>query len=141
MLNRNNAIVAIVILLLLTQGGVITLPDNPFLPTTGKPIDLPGFNILVLTERSESGPVDEAVTTAAEWRDYVDKHCDEYHAWDDSHTDFKYVSAEWKAAYDKAIADSAGVRPWVLISGKGGTSAALPKSPTESVSLAKRYQP
>ena len=81
--------------------------------------------MLILTDTSvgaEQNPI---------WRmpavsDWLDDNADQYRVWDDSHTDFEYVDAAWQDGYQRAIAESDGVRPWVLVSGTKQAAQQLP---------------
>lgn len=132
---RNHRIMVGIVLLVVFQfaiGGGIPLPPivNP------KPINLPGFNVLVVLEESETG--DDVISDSV--RVYLESECDEFYIWDDSHTDFKYVADEWRKAYETAKTEATEL-PWITISGKGGTSEKLPASDQATLELLKRYEP
>lgn len=130
--------ITLAILLLLVAFGP-SIPVGPIIPTA-KPIDLPGFNVLVLTDTSAGTASDQLVMRHPTVQSWLAANSDEWHAWDDSHTDFKYVEPQWEAAYKKAIEDSNGERSWVLVSGKGGVSQKLPGEPAAFVALMEKYK-
>ena len=84
-------------------------------PPAPRYINLPGVNVLVLTETSAGQAVDD--------------NADEFFVWDDSTTDFEFVAPEWREAFDLAVDDSNGVRPWLLVSGPRSASQRLPNKP------------
>ena len=107
-------------------------------PAVPPPIPLPGLNVLIVEDNSGTGQSDEV------WHDpqVIDalEECNEYRIWDDE-VDLKYAPEEFKAAFAKAKTDSQGHRPWVIVSGKGGTSEKCPERVDQFLSLLVEYQP
>jgi len=128
---------AIVLLVLAFGGG-----GGSILPVVNpKPIKVDGFTFLVLTDRSVGTIVANPVLRDASVQSYIASNVDEWHSWDDSHTDFEYVEQPWQDAYAKAKEDAKGELPWVLVSGKGGTSERMPDEPQAFLELLGRYKP
>ena len=98
-------------------------------PPAPRYIDLPGLNVLVLTETSAGQAVDDNVTRSPLVRSWMDDNADKFFVWDDSTTDFEFVAPEWREAFDLAVDDSDGVRPWLLVSGPRSASQRLPDKP------------
>lgn len=106
-------------------------------------IDIDGFSAaLVLTDRGTSSSV-----AATPWRDpevlaLLDDLGYQWRSWDDSVDPeaMKNVPEGWKIAYRKAISDSRGSRPWLLIgNASGGISLQLPDDVEEVKSLIEKY--
>lgn len=137
MFNKTRIILLIAIALVvynLSGGGGSILPI-----ISVKPINLPGFNVLVLTDTSQGG-VDSVTIRSTDVRKWLRENADKAYFWDDSMTDFSDMPSEWKDAFDKAKEDSGGERPWVLVSGNGGTSQKLPGRPADFISLLEKYK-
>jgi hypothetical protein len=103
-------------------------------------IDIPGFNVLILTDTSEGTTVDNLAILSTEVRKWLRDNADGVHVWDDSHTDFQYVDSSWQKAYEKALKDSGGKRPWVIISGSKNASQALPETSQEFIDLLEHHK-
>ena len=103
-------------------------------------IDIPGFNVLIVTDTSEGTTVDNLAILSTEVRQWLRDNADGVHVWDDSHTDFQYVSPEWQKAYERALEDSKGQRPWIVISGSQNSSQALPESSDQLIALLEDYK-
>lgn len=121
------AVALILIALALGLGGVK--------PPAPRYIDLPGFNVLVLTETSAGQAVNDNVTRSPLVRSWLEQNADEFFVWDDSTTDFEFVAPQWREAFDLAVTESEGVRPWLLVSGQRGSSGPLPSDPQELLEL------
>lgn len=103
-------------------------------PAPQKYINLDGYNVLILTDTSVGAEQDPI------WRmpavsDWLEDNADQYRVWDDSHTDFEYVDAAWQDGYQRAIDESDGVRPWVLVSGSKQASQQLPSTSGQLLKL------
>lgn len=137
-MNRNNLLLLVVVALLLFGGNLDFPAINPLQPA---PIGLDGFNVLVIEDTTIETDADATdVLQDPDVRSALDA-CDEFYIWDDTQSDWDYVAPEWRAAFDKAIADSDGVRPWILVSGNGGASQAVPSDAAELVALINRFKP
>lgn len=142
MLNRNNLIVIAIAALLLMHGGVIPAPSiSGLLPATTKPIALEGLNVLIVTDRSEGSSPQVAWLTSGEFRQQLRSAAAAVYVWDDSHSDFRFVDPAWERAYQAALSESQGVRPWIVVSGRGGTSQRLPDTAAATLELVRRYAP
>ena len=115
-------VIALLLIALALGLGAVTPPAPRY-------INLPGVNVLVLTETSAGQAVDDNVTRSPLVRSWLDDNADEFFVWDDSTTDFEFVAPEWREAFDLAVDDSNGVRPWLLVSGPRSASQRLPNKP------------
>ena len=103
-------------------------------------IDIPGFNVLIVTDTSEGTTVDNLAILSTDVRKWLRDNADGVKVWDDSHTDFQYVDSQWQRAYQKALEDSDGKRPWVIISGSKNASQALPETSKEFIDLLEYHK-
>lgn len=103
-------------------------------------IDIPGFNVLIVTDTSEGTTVDNLAILSTEVRKWLRDNADGVHVWDDSHTDFQYVDSEWQKAYETALEDSGGKRPWIIISGSKNASQPLPETSQQLIDLLEDYK-
>jgi hypothetical protein len=103
-------------------------------------IDIPGFNVLIVTDTSEGTTVDNLAILSTEVRQWLRDNADGVRVWDDSHTDFEYVDPEWQEAYKRALKDAGDKRPWVIISGSKNTSQALPETSQQFIDLLENYK-
>ena len=103
-------------------------------------IDIPGFNVLIVTDTSEGTTVDNLAILSTEVRKWLRDNADGVHVWDDSHTDFQYVDPKWQKAYETALEDSDGKRPWIIISGSKNASQALPETSQQLIDLLEDYK-
>lgn len=128
------------IVLLILIGVFLYNFSNVSIPVINpKPINLPGYNVLVVTDTSQGG-VDSVTVRNTDVRKWLRENADKAYFWDDSMKDFSDMGDVWKAAFDKALEDSKGERPWVLISGAGGTSQKLPDDPKKFIDLLEKYK-
>lgn len=103
-------------------------------------IDIPGFNVLIVTDTSEGTTVDNLAILSTDVRKWLRDNADGVHVWDDSHTDFQYVDSEWQKAYETALEDSGGKRPWIIISGSKNASQPLPETSQQLIDLLEDYK-
>lgn len=103
-------------------------------------IDIPGFNVLIVTDTSEGTTVDNLAILSTEVRKWLRDNADGVHVWDDSHSDFQYVDSEWQKAYETALEDSSGKRPWIIISGSKNASQPLPETSQQLIDLLEDYK-
>lgn len=103
-------------------------------------IDIPGFNVLIVTDTSEGTTVDNLAILSTEVRKWLRDNADGVHVWDDSHADFQYVDPEWQKAYETALEDSSGKRPWIIISGSKNASQPLPETSQQLIDLLEDYK-
>ena len=117
------------------EGGI--LPNPPSVKT----IEVDGNAALVLTETGSDSAVSAPAWSSPGTQSTLDSLQFEWRMWDDDLTqqDMAFVSEPWKKAYAKAVADSGGERPWLLVSGKGGQSVKLPTDPAAVQELLKKY--
>jgi len=107
---------------------------NGVKPSPHKYINLEGYNVLILTDTSV-GSNQDAIWLKPDVSNWLESHANQYHIWDDSHTDFEYVDQAWQEGYQRAIQESEGTRPWILVSGRQQASQALPQDSSQVVKL------
>lgn len=93
-----------------------------------------------MTDRSEGSVLTAEVLRYPQVLDFLDEHVDQWYSWDDSQDNFDYVPEQWVAAYRKALEDSQGDLPWILVSNNGGTSMKLTGDPDELLSVLEKYK-
>ena len=103
-------------------------------------IDLPGLNVLVITDKSSGNSINTNVMLSTQVRQWLTNNANAVYIWDDSHTEFEYIDPAWKTAYVKTLEHSKGNLPWVLISGDGSTSQPLPSDPQSFIKLLEDYK-
>lgn len=139
-MNRNHLILIVLVLLVLSQSGGVK--------TGVSPIAGDGFRVLIVEESEDRTKLPYkqiAVLNSTRMRDYLDSHCatdGDAKAWRlwDQHNDVSFESKSWQDALPRAVAESGGHLPWVLIStGGGGTSEALPEDEDSMMALLQRY--
>lgn len=117
--------------------------ENAIIPTPSKPvINLPGPAMLVLTDTGEGTTVSTLVLNESSVLEALEDGNYEWRRFDDSFDidSQRYLGSAWKEAYKKAMADSNGVRPWVLIGNpKKGESVALPAESGSLIELIGKY--
>lgn len=117
-------------------GGIVPSPP---------PIPGDGLRMLILEETADRGKLPRpqaAILTSTKVREYLKAKSGEMRQLDDDQTaeETAFMSANWKAAYERAKADSKGVTPWVILSnGRTGESRPLPASEDELLTLLKSY--
>lgn len=118
-------------------GGIVPLPPAPI------PGD--GLRMLIVEETADRGKLPRpqaAILTSTKVREYLKAKHGEFRQLDDDQTpeENAFMSENWRAAYERAKADSKGATPWCIISnGKTGESRALPASEDELLTLLKIY--
>ena len=114
----------------------------PVVPKNDPVIDLDSCAALVLTDTGDGTTVSTPVWFESTVQDALNEYRFQWKRWDDSVDLSKqvYLEQHWKAAYQKAMDDSNGVRPWLLIGNEeGGESLVLPESPEALVDLIVKY--
>ena len=100
-------------------------------------IDMPGYNVLILTDVS-IGSDSDPIWLSPKVNSWLTDNASSIYAWDDSETDLTFVSKPWAEAFDRAKDESEGKRPWILISGKKQASQQLPNDPSSLLDLLER---
>lgn len=98
--------------------------------------------MLVLTDTGEGTTVSTLVLNESSVLEALEDGNYEWRRFDDSFDidSQRYLDSAWKEAYKKAMADSNGVRPWVLIGNpKKGESVALPAESGSLIELIGKY--
>lgn len=117
--------------------------EKSIIPIPSKPvINLPHPAMLVLTDTGEGTTVSTLVLNESSVLEALEDGDYEWRRFDDSFDIDKqrYLDSAWKEAYKKALADSNGVRPWVIIGNpKKGESVALPDESGALVELISKY--
>ena len=118
----------------------IALGDAGLWPAPQKSIGLDGLNALIVTDTSEGAAVQNPVWLHPTVRDFVEQNVESFRVLDDSHDDFQFFDSAWQAAYEQAIVDSSGTRPWLLASGARSASQALPGTPSDLIKVLEACQ-
>lgn len=124
---RNRLIIVLVLMAL-----AFSMPS-----VTKRFIDLPGYNVLILTDVSV-GSDSDPIWLSPEVNTWLEDNASAVYAWDDSETDLTLVSKPWSEAFERAKEESDGERPWILISGKKQASQQLPDDPSSLLKLLER---
>jgi len=136
----------LVAVLLVVSGGKLSLPEWLPIPLPVKPIEQPGFRVLMVYESEDLTklpPAQKSVLQSTIVREYLNAKCSkgadgktpDYRILD-AHTDTTSDSKWWQDAM-KRKRDSL---PWIVISdGTTGYEGPLPKTVDEALALFKKY--
>ena len=108
----------------------IALGDAGLGPAPQNQIHLDGLNALIVTDTSQGSVSPDAIWLHPDVTTWTATNTNGFYIWDDSHTDFDLVDDQWRLAYERAIDDSKGQRPWLLASGTRSVSQPLPTTAT-----------
>jgi hypothetical protein len=130
---------AVLLLIVAFYGG----PDSPVVTPKVKPvIDIDSSAAFVLTDTGEESTVSTPYFFDSRVQEALKNNGYQWKRFDDS-VDIEsqeFLAEHWKSAYKKAIEDSNGKRPWLLIGNKeGGESISLPEQPEKIIELINRY--
>jgi len=105
-------------------------------------IDIESSAAFILTDTGDGTTISTPYFFDSRVQDALSSNGYQWKRFDDS-VDIEsqeFLADHWKAAYVKALEDSGGKRPWLLIgNAKGGESIPLPEQPEKIVDLINRY--
>ena len=111
-------------------------------PRVNPVIDVDSSAAFVLTDTGEGTTVSTPYFFDSRVQEALKDNGYQWKRFDDS-VDIEsqvFLADHWKSAYKKAIEDSNGKRPWLIIGNpKGGESIPLPEQPEKIVDLINRY--